>query len=41
MTAALLWYGRVHTPEYRRSFFGAHGHAVSLLKSRLEAPSWD
>ncbi|MEU5599981.1 DUF6529 family protein [Streptomyces sp. NPDC020298] len=35
MTAALLWYGRVHTPEYRRSLFGAHGHTVPLLKAQM------
>ncbi|MFD4975487.1 DUF6529 family protein [Streptomyces sp. NPDC058424] len=35
MTGGLNWYGRVHTPEYRRSLFGVHGHAVILLKAQL------
>ncbi|ANZ13711.1 DUF6529 family protein [Streptomyces noursei] len=35
VTAALFWFGLVHTPEHRRSFFGTHGPAVILLKSQL------
>ncbi|MEV5012030.1 MULTISPECIES: DUF6529 family protein [unclassified Streptomyces] len=35
VTGGLIWYGRVHTPEYRRSLFGVHGHAVILLKAQL------
>ncbi|MGW5119359.1 DUF6529 family protein [Streptomyces noursei] len=35
VTAALLWYGLVHTPEPRRSLFGMQGPAVILLKTQL------
>ncbi|MFB7571321.1 hypothetical protein [Streptomyces sp. NPDC056165] len=35
VTGGLIWYGRVHIPEYRRSLFGVHGHAVILLKAQL------
>ncbi|MEU9123666.1 DUF6529 family protein [Streptomyces sp. NPDC048506] len=36
VTAALVWYGLVHTPERGHSLFAAHGpHAVVLLKTQL------
>jgi hypothetical protein len=35
VTAVLIWYGRVLTPECRRSLFGVHGHSVFLLKAQL------
>ncbi|ARF59156.1 hypothetical protein B1H19_00965 [Streptomyces gilvosporeus] len=35
VTAALIWFGLVHTPEYRRRFFGTHGLGVIQLKSQL------
>ncbi|MEV7188736.1 DUF6529 family protein [Kitasatospora sp. NPDC093102] len=35
VVAGLLWYGRVHTPDYETSLFGNRGPDAQLLKAQL------
>ncbi|WP_224273009.1 DUF6529 family protein [Streptomyces sp. LS1784] len=35
VVAGLLWYGRVHTPNYETSLFGNRGDDAQLLKAQL------